>query len=290
MMLMLPSHMKKIILISIIALAFNATAQLKLPELSPEGKIIQNVGYVNFEIHYGRPAARGREIFGELVPYGQVWRTGGGANTKIQFDKPVTISGKSVPAGTYTLVTIPNPTKWTILLNSNTKKIFGAQQDGYDVETEVARFDVAAHKTERFYESFTIELDMLNNNAELYISWETTQVQFPILTNSNSLALKDIETHLSANPSDSDNLAYAAYYLRMNNQEPLQLIGYVDRALKIEEKWWYYELKMNLLADAKRFDEARKTYQTAIDFLRKAKPEGWQETEQHLKGIADKWK
>jgi tetratricopeptide (TPR) repeat protein len=94
----------------------------------------------------------------------------------------------------------------------------------------------------------------------------------------------------SANPSDSDNLAYAAYYLRMNNQEPLQLIGYVDRALKIEEKWWYYELKMNLLADAKRFDEARKTYQKAVDFLRKAKPEGWQETEQHLKNIANKWK
>jgi hypothetical protein len=196
MMLMLPSHMKKVPLLVIIALAFNATAQLKLPELSPEGKIIQNVGYVNFEIHYGRPAARGRKIFGELVPFGQVWRTGGGANTKIQFDKSVMIGGKSVPAGTYTLVTIPNPTQWTILLNSNTKKIFGAQQDGYDAETEVARFDVSAQKTEHFYESFAIELDMVNNDAELYISWENTQVHFPILTNNNALALKDIETHL----------------------------------------------------------------------------------------------
>lgn len=282
--------MKKPLFLVIIALALNASAQLKLPELSPEGKIIQNVGYVNFEIHYGRPAARGRKIFGELVPFGQVWRTGGGANTKIQFDKPVTIGGKSIPAGTYTLVTIPNPAQWTILLNSNTKKIFGAQQDGYDAETEVARFDVSAKKSERFYESFTIELDIVNNDVELYISWENTQVHFPILTNSNVLALKDIETHLSANPSDSDNLAYAAYYLHMNKQEPLQLIGYVDRALKIKEDGWYYELKMNLLADAKRFDEARKTYQTAIDFLRKAKPDDWQETEQHLKDIADKWK
>jgi tetratricopeptide (TPR) repeat protein len=281
---------KKTLLLAITALALNATAQLKLPELSPEGKINQNVGYVNFEIHYGRPAARGRKIFGELVPYGQVWRTGGGANTKIQFDKSVTIGGKSVPAGTYTVVTIPNPTQWTILLNSNTQKIFGAQQDGYDLETEVARFDVPVKKTERFYESFTIEMDMVNNDAELYISWENTQVHFAILTNNNTQALKDIETHLAANPTDSDNLAYAAYYLGMNKQAPERLLGYVDRALKIKEDQWYYELKMNLLADAKRFDEARKTYQKAVDLLRKAKPNGWQEMEQRLKNIMQAWK
>jgi tetratricopeptide (TPR) repeat protein len=282
--------MKKLLLLTITALALDASAQLKLPELSPEGKIIQNIGYVNFEIHYGRPAARGRKIFGELVPFGQVWRTGGGASTKIQFDKAVTVGGKLIPAGTYTLVTIPNPAQWTILLNSNIQKIFGAQQDGYDIATEVVRFDVPKKNTERFYESFTIELDMINNDAELYMSWENTQVHFPILTGNNAQALKEIESYLTANPTDSDNLAYAAYYLSMNKQAPERLLGYVDQALKIKEDWWYYELKINLLADAKRFDEARKTYQTAIDFLHKAKPNGWQETEQHMKGIADKWK
>jgi tetratricopeptide (TPR) repeat protein len=282
--------MKKFLLLAIIAFTIDAKAQLKLPELSPDGKIIQNVGYVNFEIHYGRPAARGRKIFGELVPFGQVWRTGGGASTKIQFDKAVTVSGKLIPAGTYTLVTIPNPAQWTILLNSNIQKIFGAQQDGYDIATEVVRFDVPKKNTERFYESFTIELDMINNDAELYMSWENTQVHFPILTGNNAQALKEIESYLTANPTDSDNLAYAAYYLSMNKQAPERLLGYVDQALKIKEDWWYYELKINLLADAKRFDEARKTYQTAIDFLHKAKPNGWQETEQHMKGIADKWK
>jgi tetratricopeptide (TPR) repeat protein len=287
---MIPFIMKNLLIPTLIVLSLSGNAQLKLPELSPEGKIIQNVGYVNFEISYGRPAARGRKVFGELVPYNQVWRTGGGPNSKIQFDKAVTIGGKSIPAGVYTLVTIPNSTQWTILLNSNTKKIFGAQQDGYDIETEVVRLDVPSQKTERFYESFTIEMDMVNNDAELYISWENTQVHFPILTGNNSQALKDIEANLAANPTDSDNLAYAAYYLSMNKQEPLRLVSYVDRALKIEEKWWYYELKMNLLADAKRFEEARQVYQTAIAYLNRAKPEGWQETLQHLKGITEKWK
>jgi tetratricopeptide (TPR) repeat protein len=282
--------MKKLFTFNLFVLALSSSAQLQLPELSPQGKIIQNIGYVNFEIQYGRPAARGRKIFGDLVPYGKVWRTGGGESTKIKFDKDVTIGGKSIPAGTYTLVTIPNPAQWTILLNSNTKKIFGEQQDAYDIETEVIRLDVNTQKTEHFYESFTIQIDIKNNNAEVLINWENTQVLFPIFTNNNSQALSQIETYLSSNPTDSDNLANAAYYLDMNNQAPERLLGYVNQALKIKEDAWYYELKMNLLANAGRFDEARKTFQTAIDYLYRVKPDYWQEQEQHLKKIANKWK
>ena len=282
--------MKKPLLLAIIAFTLDASAQLKLPDLSPDSKLIQNIGYVNFEITYGRPAARGRKIFGELVPYGQVWRTGGGASTKIQFDRAVMIGGKSIQSGTYTLVTIPNPTQWTILLNSNTQKIFGAQQDVYDIATEVARFDVPAKKTDRFYESFTIEMEIINNDAAVYISWENTQVHFPILTDNNGMTIKEVEAYLSANPNDSENLAYSAYYLGFLKQEPKRLLGYVDRALKIKEDGWYYEIKMNLLADAKRFDEARKVYQTTIEYLHRVKPDGWQETEQYLKTLVDKWK
>lgn len=282
--------MKKILSLLLTVVALTTQAQLKLPELSPDGKLIQNVGYVNLEISYGRPAARGRKVFGELVPYGLVWRTGGGSPIKIQFDKPVTIAEKLIPAGVYTIVSIPNPKTWTILVNSNTKKIFGAQQDGYDVETEVVRFDVATQKTDRFYESFTLELDIKNNDAELYISWENTQVHFPIRTGSNTQTVKDIERYLSDNPSDADALAYAAYYLGMNKLEPHRLLGYVERALAIQENRWYYELKMNVLAEAKRYDEACKTYQATIEYLHRAKPEGWQDSEQHLKGIAQKWK
>jgi tetratricopeptide (TPR) repeat protein len=282
--------MKPIIILALTLASITSQAQLKLPELSPDATLIQNVGYVNFEITYGRPAARGRKVFGELVPYGVVWRTGGGAITKIQFDKPVTIGNKSVPAGFYSLVSIPNPKQWTILINSNTKKIFGEQQDGYDIETEVARFEVPVSHTPRFYESFTIEVEVINNDAELYISWENTQVHFPILTGSNAQAIKDIETYLAANPTDADNLSYAAYYLGMNKLEPQRLLGYVDRALKIKENWWFYELKMNLLADTGRYEEARITYKKALDYLHRAKPEGWKETEQHLSDITKKWK
>lgn len=281
--------MKKLLTISFVAFSCTAFAQSDLPALSPEGKIFQNVGYVNFEINYGRPVARGRKIFGELVPFGEVWRTGGGSSTKISFDKPVTIASKTLPAGTYSLVTIPDTTHWVVMLNSNTKKIFGAQQDDYDKETEVLRFKVPVQLTDQFYESFTINLDIVYNDAELYMQWANTQIHFTLYTNSNAQALQYIEEYFSQNPINTD-LGYVAYYLRMNNQD-LQLVhGYIDRALQIKKDIVYYELKMKLLVEAGLKDEAKKIYKVALDYLQKSKPDGWQETEKHLKRLANSWR
>lgn len=267
----------------------NGQLREKLPAISPEVVVTQKIGNVEFEISYGRPAARGRKIFGGLVPYGEVWRTGAGPSTKLKFDKPVTIGGKLIPAGTYAIVTIPNPKKWTILLNSNTKKIFGAQQDKYETETEVVRFDVPAQATSYFYESLTFCIDIVKNNAAVILSWENTQVHFPITTTNNEDALKTIEEFLKAEPTNVDYLSNAAYYLDVNNQAPDLVLKYANQALEIQEEWWYYELKMNTLVKMNRINEARKTHQKAIEFIRKAKPDGWQETEQHWKSIVEKW-
>ncbi len=281
--------MKKLILPSLIALAFSSQCQLKLPELSPEGRIIQNIGYVNFEIYYGRPAARGRKIFGELVPYGQLWRTGAGKGTTIKFDKPITLGRKEIPAGIYSLTSIPNRTEWTVLLNSDTSKIYGAPEE-YDVRTEMVRLSVKPEMTQQFFESLTLQLDIISNNGELYISWENTQIHFPILTSNNASAWHEIETKLTANPNDADNLAYAVYYLQMNKQEPDRLMGYIDRALKIKEDWWYYELKMSLLTDGKKYEDARKVFQTAQEYLHRVKPREWEYIEKNFKVQMTKWK
>lgn len=284
--------MKKILVLFILALSqqfVHAQLSEMLPALSPESLLKQKIGNVEFEISYGRPAARGRKIFGELVPFGDVWRTGAGPGTKLKFDKPVSIGEKIIDPGTYTIATIPDVEKWTILLNSNTKKIFGAQQDGYDEETEIVRLDVPVQKTMYFYESLTFDIDVVNNNAEVIISWESTQVHFPIVTSNNEQAIKTIDQFIAANPNDADNLSYAAYYLELNNQEPERIIDYANRALTIEEDWWYYELKMNSLIKVNRVDEAKKTYQNALKFLRKSKPERWQQTEKNWNAIVKNW-
>lgn len=260
-----------------------------VPAISPEAIVQQKIGNVEFEITYGRPAVRERKIFGGLVPYGEVWRTGAGPGTKLTFDKPVKIGGKDIPAGTYAIVTIPSEESWTIMLNSNIKKIFGAQQDSYDQETEVVRFNVSPQKTSYYYESLTFDIDVVKNNAEVILSWETTQVHFPITTTNNKEALNTIEKFLSDHPTDIDNLSFAAYYLDVNNQSPELMLTYADRALTMKEDRWYYELKMNALAKNKRFDEARKTFEQALKFLKREKPDGWQETEQHWKSMTENW-
>jgi len=268
--------MKKILTLLFISLAVPSYSQMNLPVLSPEGKIIQEIGYTSFTIRYGRPAARGRKIFGELVPYGKHWRTGGGKCTTLQFDQPVTIGGKEIKAGIYALVTIPEKNQWTILLNSDTSKIFGASQDEYNQKTEVARFMTPTEKAKRFYESLSFDLDVVNNNGELFVSWENTTVHFTIITNSNKKAREEINQTLAKNPDNADNLSYAAYYLNMNNESAELLLPYIDNALKIREDWWYYEIKADLLLKLNRLEEARQVLQQAINFITKVKPVDWE--------------
>jgi tetratricopeptide (TPR) repeat protein len=280
--------MKKILTLIITACSLQAFSQMTLPDLSPEGKVIQKIGYTNFVIRYERPAARGRKIFGDLVPYGKLWRTGAGKGTSLQFDQPVTIGGKEIKPDIYALVSIPGKDEWTILLNSDTSKIYGAPEE-YDTKTEVARFLVKPEKVVRFFESFTLDLDVVKNNGELYLSWENTQVHFPIITNSNNKALEEINKTLSQKPDDADNLSYAAYYLNMNNENPQLLLPYIDKALKIREDWWYYEIKVDLLAKLKRWDEAKLATQQGIDLVSKTKPVDWEITVQHFKEKAEKF-
>jgi tetratricopeptide (TPR) repeat protein len=267
--------MKKIVLILLTACSLRAFCQMNLPEFSPEGKVLQSVGYANFVLRYGRPAARGRKIFGELVPYGKLWRTGAGKCTTIQFDQVVIIGEREIKPGIYALVSIPEKDQWTILLNSDTNKIYGAPEE-YDTKTEAARFIVKSKNVTRFYESLSLELDVVKNNGELYISWETTQVHFPILTNSNKKALEEINKTLSERPDDADNLSYSAYYLEMNNENPELVLSYIDKALKLKEDWWFYEVKVDQLLKNKKVTEAKQASQKAIEFLTRTKPLDWE--------------
>jgi tetratricopeptide (TPR) repeat protein len=267
--------MKKLMLVLLTIGVLQSFSQMVLPDLSPEASLKQKIGYTNFQIRYERPAARTRKIFDGLVPYGKLWRTGAGKCTTLQFDQPVIVGGREIKPGIYALLSIPGKEEWTILLNTDTSKVYGAPEE-YDPKFEVARLTAKPEKTNRYYESLTLDLDVVKNNGELFVSWENTRVHFSISTNSNSKALEEINQTLSRNPDSADDLAYAAYYLDMNNQNPEMLLPYIDRALKIKEDWWFYEIKVDLLIKLKRLDEARKTSQQAIDFVTRIKPLEWE--------------
>ena len=178
--------MKKLLIVNILcvlAFALNAQepAQKILPK-SPEAAFTQQFGGSEIQVSYARPLVRGRKIFGGLVPFDSLWRTGANDCTTIKFKEDVVIGGKKISAGKYSLFSMPSKNDWTIILNSETS-MHGTS--GYDTQKDVHRFKVKSEKTERFYETFTIEINDIDvqGNAFLNMMWENTMVKIP-LTNS----------------------------------------------------------------------------------------------------------
>ncbi len=160
--------MKYIFILSSVFTSFFASAQNEValfPAASPKGSLSQMVGNTKIEIEYERPLARKRKIFGDLLPWNQLWRTGAGPYTKIKIDKSVIIEGQKVPSGHYSLFTIPNPEAWIVIINSDTT-LYGSY--GYNQSKDVARFVVTPRLTERFYEALTVDIDLMQSNARLY--------------------------------------------------------------------------------------------------------------------------
>jgi len=267
-------------------------AQLHLPELSPRSKIIEDIGYTRFEIQYGRPAARERRIFGGLIPYQKLWRTGAGKSTWLFFSTDVLINGKPVPAGAYAFVTIPGEKEWTVMLNADTSKLYGDPSE-YDVAREAVLMTVKPEKTDHFYESLTIYLDSKKHDAEFYLAWENTRIHFPIVTRSHEKAIATIESTLKKEPNNVAALSSAAFYYSMNNEDPDQIMRWLNKALSIQEERWLYHQKIDLLEKMKNYDEARKTATKAIVYLKREKPDndGWEysvrEFEKKLKNWPD---
>jgi hypothetical protein len=253
-------------------------SQPHFPELSPKGLVKQKVGFTTIEINYERPAARGRRIFGELVPYNKLWRTGAGNCTKIKFNQSVVIDGKRINAGTVSLLTIPGPTDWTIILNSDTT-LHGIRS--YSQSKGLIRFHVNPEKSSRHYESLTIDIDVIPNNAALYISWERTQIHFTIETESDKRTDEFIKQTLLINKSTDPNeyAAAAEYYFYLNKELDRALI-LINSAILRKNESWYFRLKIDLLEKQTKYQEAIEVANQAIEVIQK-KTEWDTQTKQH---------
>src|ERR1700761_7927573 len=148
-----------------------ASAQPKVdfPSPGPLSTLKQRVGLTDIEIVYSRPSAKGRPIFGGLVPYGQVWRTGANASTTISFSTPVKLTGTDIPAGKYSLFTIPGETEWTVIINKDTK----SSPFAYNASNDVARITVQAGDLAEHVETFGIMIDAIrDDSAVIDLIWE----------------------------------------------------------------------------------------------------------------------
>lgn len=254
---------KIVILISIIIASFTIEAQVKTPAPSPKATLTQMVGLTEVEINYSRPSAKGRAVFGDLVPFGKLWRTGANENSIISFSDDVVIDGKTLAKGKYALFTIPKADEWEVVFysvidNWGTPEIWD--------ETKVAlRTNAKSEIYDNFVESFTISIDNLDLNfAVLEFSWEKTHVTLKFEVPTKNTAIANIEKVLSG-PSAGDYFS-SAQYLFQSNVDLEKALTYVDKALEMkkEKPFWYYRLKSLIQAKLGAKKEAIETAKLSL--------------------------
>jgi len=229
------------LLISISGLA----QQLQMPQASPSARLTQKVGLTDVVVDYSRPSTKGRKIFGELVPYGEVWRTGANGATIISFSTEVMIGGKKVPAGAYALYSIPGKSSWTMILSKNTK-LWGAI--GYNPQEDLIRFEATASKTSRMYDSFEISFNNLtDSNADLSLKWEQTRVDFTIQTEVDPIVMADIKKQVIDTQSTNPALLYqAASYYFNSNKDLNQAYAWIQQSTDNDPKYWTMHLRAKI--------------------------------------------
>ena len=263
------------LIVALVSLVHVGSAQqeLKVPTLSPIAEISQEVGLTQVKLSYSRPSAKGRKVFGDLVPFNEVWRTGANASTKLTFTEDVKIEGNPLKAGTYALYTIPGPTEWTVIIHTNTKhrSIAG---DVYKPAEDAFRFKVKPGKTSNFVETFTIGFsDITTSSCSVYVAWENTRIKFKIDFDVDAQVDKQI-ADLTAAPMgmSHQSLFLAAEYYLHNNKDLTKADTWIAAAMEKNPKNARYGLlRAKILAKAGKTEEALKVVAEANAWATEAK-------------------
>lgn len=177
----MPFSKNGLLLIFLLSYSFYCVSQEAVkPRPSPLSMVTARYKDTYLKIVYSQPHKKERELFGKLVPYGEVWRTGANEATELTITRDIKMNGFTLAAGTYSLFTIPNESKWTIIINSDLGQ-WGSYN--YNSKNDVLRFDVPLQKQELSYEPFTITIDQKNEKAELFLLWDTLKISIPIQFN-----------------------------------------------------------------------------------------------------------
>jgi hypothetical protein len=242
--------MKRLTLILLaVVTVISVKAQMQMPPGSPTFELKGTVGLAEVKVVYSRPSARKRKVFGRLVPFGEVWRTGANASTKISFSKDVKLEGNPVSAGDYALYSIPGENEWTIILSKNLNW-WGSI--GYDPADDVLRFNVPTKHPSSHYETFTVSFsDFTMNTAKLNMKWEKTKAVFTIENDAEGSVMAYIKEHLidGNTAKDSDYFQAASFYFDGHKDDQKALV-WSKKAIEIsgdQKKYWEYHLKAKVL-------------------------------------------
>lgn len=229
-----------------------ADAQLKTPAASPSQTIKQDFGLGAIEVSYARPGVKGRKIFGTIVPFGAVWRTGANSATTLQFTDEVSIGGTKIAPGKYGLLTIPAKDNWTIIITKQTDVTSPA---AYKQEMDVVRLSAPVQSLKYRVENFTILIDDIKpTSCVLGLYWDKTKVSFPITTDIDEKIMKSITTAMSG--EKPPYYSAALYYLE-NGKNLEQALAWFDKAVQSNATaFWIHHQRANCLAKMGRKSEA----------------------------------
>jgi Protein of unknown function (DUF2911) len=250
------------LIVFLTAAAVMAQPQIKLPRVSPKASLTQTIGLTDVTITYSRPSVKGRAIWGELVPYGKVWRTGANEATTIKFSDDVMINGQKLPAGTYSLHTIPDKDQWTVIFN-NVADQWGSFN--YDQTKDALRVTVKP-ETAPFTESMTFGVDNVTpDSGTVVLRWEKVAVPFTVSVNTTQKALANVRDAVSqAKADDWKTPMRAAQFAFDNKVAQDDASRWLDQSLKLNENINNLYLKAQMQARAGQRDAAVKTAQQAI--------------------------
>lgn len=245
--------MKKIILLfSALMLTAGIQAQIQTPQPSPFQKIEQKVGLTDFTLEYSRPSMRGRAIYGDLVPYNRVWRTGANINTKITFSNDVEIGGKNLAAGTYSIFTKPGASSWEVYFYTDTNN--WGEPEKWDDSKVAAQATVQVSKTPMETETFTMSFnDLTHESVVLGILWADTYVGVPIKVFTDKVVSASIERAMNG-PNSNDYYSAAMYYFE-SGKDIKKAKTWIDKSFEMNKDPKFYQVRQKALIYAKAGDK-----------------------------------
>ena len=213
-------------------------AQVKTADLSPSSTVIQKVGLTTFELEYARPSVRERVVFGDIVPFGEIWRTGANKNTTLTFDTEITFGDTKVEAGTYAVFAKVNEKEWELFLYADTEN-WGVPRE-WDEDKVAAAYTISTTALSDIQETFSISFENIGTETFHFVfAWEETSVRIPVSLPTKSLTYASIEKVMSG-PSDRDYYAAANFYYE-ENKNLEEALTFIKKAVEMrgEEAFWY---------------------------------------------------
>ncbi|MCC6837129.1 MAG: DUF2911 domain-containing protein [Bacteroidia bacterium] len=259
--------------------------QLKVPAPSPLQTLKQAFALSEITIEYSRPSVKGRTIYGDVVPFGKVWRTGANSSTKITFGEDVKVEGKDVAAGTYAIYSIPNKDSWEIMLYKDLT--LGGNVAEYKAENEVVKVKITPTALSTKVETFSINVaDITANTCAIELIWDKTRVAFNVTAEIESKIMKNIETTMN---KDSRPYYQAASYYYENNKDLAKALEWVNKAVEQNPKaYWVVLLKAKIQLKSKDNKGAIATAEQAMALAKEAQDDAYMKMSEKLIAEAKK--